>query len=125
MKRIFHHYEKWEDWKDGLYRRTLTPAEDTIVSRAARLLRTPVMLKYAMTHCAFQWGHAADVNLSNSSRNRQAWLGQAACCYVVGASESLTKAAWHRLSTAEQDEANKVADYVIALWEDSKCQSKV
>lgn len=117
MKRKFHHFDVWEDWKDGLYRRSVPSMDKLMIDRAARLLRDPKWLKQAMTYCAFQWKHAADQNLSNTSRNRQAWLGQSACCYVVGATEAMTKEAWHLLSPAEQDRANAVADEVIALWE--------
>lgn len=117
MKRIFHHYQHWEDWKDGLYRQSLSDAEAIIVDRAARLLANPDSLRVAMEHVAMNWKHAAEVNLTNRSRNRQAWLGQAACCFVCGAPEDLTKQAWHMLSMAEKIAANAVADGVIAAWE--------
>lgn len=117
MKQIFHHYEKWEDWKDGLYALSVSDSDETMVVRAARLLSDVDLFREAALKVIHQWPHAAEVNLSNRSRNRQAWLGQAACCFVCGATEDLTKEAWHRLSPAEQDAANMVADYVIAVWE--------
>lgn len=118
MNRIFHHYEKWEDWKDGLYALSVDNPDEVMITRAARVLRNIDLLRWAMLRVIHLWTHAAEVNLTNSSRNRQAWLGQAACCYICGAPEDLTKAAWHRLSVAEQDGANLVADYVIAAWEE-------
>jgi hypothetical protein len=121
MTRIYHHYRLWEDWIDGLYRQTITPAEDVIVSRASRLLASPDWLHKAMMQVAIEWRHAGEVNLSNRHRNRQAWLGQAACCLVCGATEDLTKKAWHILSLAEQEAANRVADKVIAYWEIELC----
>lgn len=121
MKRIFHHYSKWEDWKDGLYRESVDEA--TTVGRAKRLLADTDALLYAMTQVIDQYVCSAEQNLSNRSRNRQAWLGQSACCFVCGAPEHLTKAAWHELSPAEQDRANAVADKVIAIWESRRCQN--
>lgn len=120
MKRVYHHFEKWEDWRDGLYRQTVERADEIMVERAARLLRSPFALRPAMLHVAENWTCAAEQNMTNASRNRQAWLGQAACCYVVGAPEDLTKQAWHRLTTAEQDAANAIADEVIRKWEDDR-----
>lgn len=117
MKRIFHHYEKWEDWKDGLYALDVQNPEEILIARATRLLRDVDHLRLAMLRVVHRWPNSAEVNLSNTSRNRQAWLGQAAACWACGATEDLTKEAWHRLTIAEQDAANLVADYVIAVWE--------
>jgi hypothetical protein len=124
MKRIYHHYEKWEDWKDGLYRRSLSDPEELIVSRSVRLLSSPDDLLRAMRFCANNWKHSAEVNLSCTSRNRQAWLGQSACCLICGAPEYLTKEAWHRLSASEQDIANGIADQVIIEWEKRYAKTK-
>jgi hypothetical protein len=70
-----------------------------------------------MSMVADGWKYSAEVNLSNRNRNRQAWLGQASCCLIVGAPEDLTKQAWHTLTAAEKIAANAVADEVIAAWE--------
>jgi len=117
MKRIFHSFENWEDWKDGQYRQAPGDCNEYIIERAARVLSNPPLLKLCMSHVASSWKHASEQNLSNRSRNRQAWLGQASCSWIVGASEDMTKAAWHRLSLAEQQAANAVADEVIHEWE--------
>lgn len=124
MKRVYHHYEKWEDWKDGLYRLTLDPVDEILISRSARLLSDPELFHINALRVITAWPYSAAVNLSNRSRNRQAWLGQASCCFACGSPEDLTKQAWHRLSPAEQDAANAVADRVIAEWERrAQCQS--
>ena len=64
-----------------------------------------------------QWPKAAEVNLSNKSRNRQAWIGQATCCYMFGANEHQVKEAWHLLTEEEQSKANAIADEIIEIWE--------
>jgi hypothetical protein len=115
LKRVYHHYSKWEDWKDGLY----SPREEktTIKKRVIRLLASPSLLLLAMRTVVVVWPFSSEVNLSNRSRNRQAWLGQSAACFVCGANEDTTKSAWRSLSLAEQDSANAIADKVIAEWE--------
>lgn len=118
MTRIYHHYSKWEDWADGLY--SVPGYEDlqmAIVLRAQRLLADKNHLMWAMQKVVAEWPFSAAVNLSNRSRNRQAWLGQASACMVLGTPEDYTKRAWHGLTPAERIEANGIADMVISQWE--------
>lgn len=124
MKRIWHHYETWEDWRAGLYRevRDQWTAAD-LAAAAARLLADPPRLESAMRYVAFHWPHAAEHNLTNPSRNKQAWLGQAACCHAVGAPEVLTKAAWWTLGADQRNAANMVADRVLAEWREAYAQA--
>ncbi len=63
------------------------------------------------------WPFAAEANLTNRSRNRQAWIGQATCCFAYGSAEHQTKEAWHQLTSQEQAAANLAADKVISHWE--------
>jgi len=90
LKRIFHRYEKWEDYIHKMYCDDL---DDPSVDAAIAVLSNSIVLKEAMEYVANQWTHAAEVNLSNPHRNRQAWLGQAACAWLVHSSERSTKEA--------------------------------
>jgi hypothetical protein len=63
------------------------------------------------------WPISANVNLSHTSRNRQAWIGQASCCFNHGANERSTKIAWRQLRIKQQIKANLTADKVIVQWE--------
>jgi hypothetical protein len=65
-----------------------------------------------------EWIYSAEQNLSNSSRNRQAWIGQASCCYKYGVPEHITKYAWRLMSFEQQHKANQIANKVIKIWED-------
>lgn len=101
------------------------PTEDSIIDRASRLLSNCAMLDLAMAKVLLLWEMSAEQNLSNRSRNRQAWLGQAACCMVCGATEQMTKSAWHRLSLAEQEAANAVADKILFEWDAYYAKKKI
>lgn len=118
IKRIYHRYELWEDYHAGMFNLGLSGER---INAAKELLKSPDDLKDAMMKTAFDWKHAAEVNLSNIGRNRQAWLGQSACCLVCGATDTETKAAWRMLSDEAQDMANRVADIVIHKWESEQC----
>ena len=65
-----------------------------------------------------EWRVSASVQLSNRSRNRQAWIGQAACCFAFDCPEHQVKAAWHRLTETQQVLANHTADAIIQIWEE-------
>ena len=121
MKRIFHHYKYWEDNKAGLYRRSCDN-ESQKIQKCVYLLSSHDSLMLYMEKAALEWKYSPDVFLSNVSRNRRAWLGQAACCLFCGAPEYITKIAWNRLTKIVQDGANGVADGVIYKWEAIKIQ---
>jgi hypothetical protein len=118
IDRIYHSYLLWEDYKLGMYEKTCYMDEQRIVQECIQLLSCPEWLYETMSFVTHNWFYSTEHNLSNTNRNRQAWLGQAACNMAHGAPEYITKQAWHFLSLKQQDAANKVADEVIEVWED-------
>lgn len=117
MERIFHPYEEWEDYQYGLYRLPSTQDSAHQVDLSKSLLSMPTVFFNVALQMMQEWKIATAVNLSNRSRNRQAWIGQASCCFNHKASESQTKEAWWMLNQEQQAAANKVADEIIELWE--------
>lgn len=91
--------------------------EHKMITDCELLLKCPGWLWESMTFVSQNWKISAEHNLSNTNRNRQAWLGQAACCFSHGAPEYITKLAWNNLTEKEQKIANDVADDVIKDWE--------
>lgn len=118
IERVYHSYDSWEDYQFGMYERTCFMDDHQMIHDCMATLACPRWLWECMIFVSHNWGHAAEHNLTNYHRNRQAWLGQAACFFAHGAPEYLTKAAWGMLSHKQQDEANAVADEVIKDWED-------
>lgn len=124
IRRQFAHYSGWEDWRAGLYRMPRS-SEQVDAVYAASLLAVADDLRAAMLGVIDEWPVSAAVNLSHVARNRQAWLGQAACCYSVGVPELITKFGWHLLTDELRAEANAVADEVIVEWEVRHLASRV
>lgn len=120
MKPVFYRYELWECHKMRMYHPQVTPQG---VTCSYDLLRDLERLYRAMDYVANHWKYSATMNLSNRSRNRQAYLGQAACCWLVHSTEDETKIAWRRLTAEEQKLANDVADRVIEEWEASYAEA--
>lgn len=116
MNRIYHPYTLWEDHESGMYTATCFMDNHRMITECEVLLKCPEWLYESMSFVTHGWFYSSEHNLTNVNRNRQAWLGQAACCLTHGAPEYLTKLAWHNLSKQEQDAANKIADEVIEVW---------
>lgn len=116
--RIYHPYQKWEDFNFGMFEKTCFMDDHQMINDCKNLLACTEWLWEAMQFVAHNWKYSTEQNLSNLRRNRQAWLGQAACCFVHGAPEYTTKAAYNLLTERQQISANKVADEVISLWEE-------
>lgn len=124
MNRIWHHFEKWEDFQAGFFR-TSDPDADTLQSACLSLLRDPERLKEKMTQVIDEWTFSCEANLTNPSMNHQAWLGQAACCISEGTPSFLTKRSWRLLTEEEQDIANHVADRVLEEWHRRQAQPEL
>jgi hypothetical protein len=114
FERVFHPYTEWEDYQAGMWGPV---AVDAHTAAAAAVLGEPDVFYGAAVDMLAAWPKAAEHNLTNLEQNRRAWVGQAACCYLVGVPESATRLAWWLLLLDERDAANAVADRVISEWE--------
>lgn len=116
MNRVYHHYTTLEEYHAGMWKVGKGAQRLQTQAAAADLLRCPEELREAMLSVMDQWPRSCEQNLT-SDGNRQAWLGWAACCISVGATEDCTRIAWHTLTQDEQREANSVASELIANWD--------
>lgn len=116
MSRIYHHFEKWEEIKEGMWRVVRGRNRKEYLTHAIALMKHPVEFKQAMLRASELWRHSCDAHLTGGF-NRQAWIGHAGCCVATGSPEDVTREAWHYLTQAEQDRANADADEVLKLWD--------
>lgn len=70
-----------------------------------------------MVNVVNDWPYSCQHNLSNSTQNRRAWIGHAACAYANRCPEDIVRKAWSHLSEQQQTDANTKADEAIELWE--------
>ena len=85
MTRFFTHYKNWEDWQAGMY---LSRIDKVKAEKCVELLSNQSVFLDTAMRMINEWNIASAVNLSNVSRNRQAWIGQASCCYALEANET-------------------------------------
>lgn len=116
MKRLYHHYEKWEEISCGMWRNVPIPERQALHDGAAALMKDADAFFSAMQRATKEWTYSCQHHLTGGF-NRQAWIGHAGCCLAVGSPEDITRLAWHTLTKDEQDRANAAADRAIAEWE--------
>jgi hypothetical protein len=117
VKQVYEHYEKWEDYNNSMYTLKDVIDKDKKVIECINLLSNPEDFYKTCIELIEVWNISTDVNLSNTSSNRQAWLGAAACCFKFQAPEYLTRIAWKLLNKDVQLKANYVADKIIKIYE--------
>lgn len=113
MKRIYYPYTEWEDYLHGMYRKE---KDKDYTLDSFNLLTNLEDLYKAMKTVSESWTKCASMNLTNSSINHQAWLGQSACCFSFKAPEEHTRNAWWMMTDRQRIEANKIADQVKKEW---------
>lgn len=114
-KQLFYSYDKWEDYKFGMFKEDLVDRENR-VNRAVFLFRDHYMCSLFMQRVCDEWEISCKQVFTNSHMNKIAWLGQAACCLYAGIHEDETREAWGLLSDEEREFANCVAKQNIDRW---------
>lgn len=115
MKQAYHHYTKWEDYQNRMYDEVKEGRPER-VKQAVKLLTDLPELYKQMQRVTKEWTIATEQNLTNSSINYQAFLGQTACNIWKGIKEDETREAWGQLTCMQRYEANRVADRVYNEW---------
>jgi hypothetical protein len=120
MSRVFHHYERLEEFQEGMWRIVRGERRKGFIAAAANLMRDPQAFHSAMMAALEQWPLSCEHNLTAENVNRIAWLGHAGCCIGASSPEECTRLGWHTLSRDEQDEANRVAADVLKQWDEAR-----
>lgn len=106
MKRIYHHWTKLEEYKNGMWKNLSPEKEKQMLVKAIAFTGDTVLYGDWMMVVIVKWPYSCEHNLTCQDMNRQAWVGHAACCLAIGCPEHITRLAWHQLSTPKQINAN-------------------
>lgn len=112
---VFYHYTLWEDWINGMYSKKRIN-EDALIENCYTLLCDPDRLYSSMVKVIENWPLSSSQNLSNPNINKQAWLGQSACCFEFKANAYTTKISWSKLTNEQKILANESADKSYRYW---------
>lgn len=116
MKQIYHPYQKWEDFRNGMWRKETKEYEERMLHEVIEFTGNHIKYGNAMLRVIKEWKISCEHNLSNQSINRKAWIGHAACCIEKSYPEYLVRTAWAMLTEQQRVDANKKADYAIQKW---------
>lgn len=116
IKRIYHHHEKWEDAKAGMYEnpKNLKKEAEVIV----KYFQDSSKIKQNMFNVVENWKYSCEQNLTNPSMNKIAYLGKSSVTFLYGFSRESTMYAWNFLDKETQDKANQIAQDILTYWEE-------
>jgi len=115
VKRVFHHYERWECVDGEMYNSTCEMNCDDAVIEYGIFLCDLELFNTSITRVFSEWPISCEQFLTNGSFNRVAWLGQAAMCIHSGIPRKF-RAGFMLLSSIEQSNANELAHNRIREW---------
>ena len=119
MKQIFHHYSKWEDFINGMWRKESPEYESENLQKAVDFTGNHTLYGNAMLRVIKEWPISCEHNLTDNSINQKAWIGHAACCIEKNWPEYLVRMAWNLLTDEQRVLANKAADTAIKQWQNN------
>jgi hypothetical protein len=115
MKRIFHPWNLWEDYKHGFYG-GVEYQKDGTKELYASLLRDLPRFEAALQTILATWHYSCEHNLTNEALNRIAYLGQASCALIYNVPSNVSMSGFNLLSAEEQAAANAMAQKYLDLW---------
>ena len=114
---IYHPYWLWED--SDMYSPS-TRKDDSGVADAIKMLTNPNVFRDTARKVINEWKFSCEHNLTKSSINKIAYIGQASCFYGYGCKEDETRKAWAFLTEEQKEVANRVAAEILKEWEDGR-----
>ena len=119
MIRVWHPYWLWEDLKAGMWRKIEAGSRAEFLEQAIEFTGDYRRYGSYMLLVIVNWPLASEHNLTETSMNRLAWIGHAACCLAINCPEDITRQAWAHLSKEQQNLANQQAQFALNQWEKS------
>ena len=117
MKQFYSEYTKWEDYKNGMYIVDESKDKDKLMQLAIKMLSNNELFLNTCKEVVVKWNVSTKVNLTNTSSNRKAWLGQACCNYKYSVPEIYTREAWFLITEKQRIEAKNIAEKIIKSFE--------
>lgn len=117
MNRIFHPWDKWEDYLHNFYGGITSDfPKDNTLKLYASLLRDTDKFEAALKTIIKEWKYSCEHNLTNVAMNRVAYLGQASCALVYKVPHSLSMGGYNLLTDEEKQRADALAQKYLDKW---------
>jgi len=110
---VYIPFWKWEDYQNGMYSGSI---DKSMIKHCVELLVDQPLFYEVAKQVTHKWNYSCLEQLTKRSKNKIAWLGQASCCYQLGANEKTTKSAWKQIPPKFQIDANETAKKVLSEY---------
>lgn len=124
IKRVYHHYEKCEEYKTNMWRSIPVNERDLCQENSRNLMIEYDVFESVCRDVVDSWPFSCEAAFTASVINHQAWIGHAACAFNHNAPEDITRLAWRTLTQEQQYLANAAADRAIAYWREKYIKEK-
>lgn len=117
MTRIFHPWDKWEDYRHNFHGGVSDNFQkDNTLKLYASLLADIPRFEAALKVIVSEWKHSCEHNLTNEAMNRVAYLGQASCALVYGVPHHMSMSGYNLLTAEQKVAADVMAQKYLDLW---------
>lgn len=116
MKRIYHPYWLWEDYKAGFYDNLSGSEKQNKIDKVIEMFNSKELTETYMDRVITEWKYSCEHNLTNESMNKIAYIGQAACCLYDNIPSTITMEAWSLLSKEVKERSNDIAEQILNTW---------
>lgn len=119
--RVYRHVEEWEEVSANMWGEATDPR--SMLEQAIAFTADHVAYGAFMHRVAEEWPVSCENALTDSSLNRKAWIGHAACALAIACPEDITRKAWGFLTDEQRLLANKAAERAILAWAERYAKS--
>jgi hypothetical protein len=116
MKRIFHPWYLWEDYKYNFYGGVKSYEKNKSAAKYADFLRNLPLFEETLQKVITEWKYSCEHNLTNDSMNRIAYLGQACMAYTYNSPSQFSMGGYSLMTPEEQKAADAMAEKYLNLW---------
>lgn len=116
IKQIYHNYNLWEDYKNGMWKKVSKEDEEGMLQIAIEFMSNHIKWGKAMIDVVDNWNYTCEQNLTDAAIYHKPFIGQCAVCYEFKIPEYITRLVWNKLTDEQQVLANKQAGIAIRKW---------
>ena len=119
IKRVYKPFTEWEEIDHNMW--GCVQDRKLWLKKAIKFTSDHKRYGRFMMRVVNEWPVSCENALTDSTLNRKAWVGHAACALALGCPEDITRQAWGMLTDEQQFLANKEAERAIRVWEYNYC----
>ncbi len=116
MRRIYHHYLKWEETTSGMWDLVSADREKALLKEAVEFTGDAILYGSFMRRVISEWPISCEQNLTNPGMNQLAWVGHAATALAIQCPEYITRKAWSLLTDKQRLDADAQALDAVQEW---------